>query len=173
MSRLWAASVHYNRYIDKHKVIAYSDSSEQILQQQNDSNTAPLATTLRAGDPYARKLLSQQADVNHLLLRVVLPKRTGRKRKRGSNDPFEYHGDEATERDLPQASEVLDKLSIASNETSMDILGSIHCNHRFRSLPDFQVLDQDNHVMQRIAKQLLNPTRTCVNCSIADVTNHV
>jgi general transcription factor 3C polypeptide 5 (transcription factor C subunit 1) len=44
--------------------------------------------SLRPNDPFARRLLSTPVTTNNLLLKVTIPRRTGRKRKRGTTGPF-------------------------------------------------------------------------------------
>lgn len=44
--------------------------------------------TLRPEDAMARPLLSTSCPSNNVLLKVTVPKRTGRKRKRGTDGPF-------------------------------------------------------------------------------------
>ncbi|KAF2153559.1 hypothetical protein K461DRAFT_142091 [Myriangium duriaei CBS 260.36] len=138
---------------------------KQILQE--NGNALPLAAALRADDPFARKLHSQKFDVSHVLLRVALPKRTGRKRKRGTNDPFEFHGndqvvnttDDSKDRSLPiKADQLLQKLKVAGNDVDIDAIAPIRTTHRFRSLPDFQLADQDASIIQHITDKLLDPT---------------
>lgn len=56
-----------------------------------DNNIDPhqlVSVSLRPDDPFAKRLLSTIVTTNDLLLKVTVPKRTGRKRKRGSSGPF-------------------------------------------------------------------------------------
>ncbi|GAM83879.1 hypothetical protein ANO11243_018690 [Dothideomycetidae sp. 11243] len=131
---------------------------KKILSE--DNAVAHLSTSLRPLDPYARKVLSQRADVNHVLLRVILPKRTGRKRKRGSDDPFEYPTSNFKRYSAGQiADQILQQLKQAGNGIDVEPVGAIRSSHRFRSLPDFQLLDQDSYVMRDVARNLLDPSR--------------
>ncbi|KAF4556614.1 Tau95 Triple barrel domain-containing protein [Elsinoe fawcettii] len=139
-----------------------------------------LATTsLRPDDPFAKKLVSHKAEVDHVLLRIVLPRRTGRKRKRGTDEPYEFHDDRADQqndssnghashvqitqngsngydRGLPlKADEILKKLSAAEGQYSVEPLGTINTSHRFRSLPDFQHMSQDSPLFRSVANCLL------------------
>jgi general transcription factor 3C polypeptide 5 (transcription factor C subunit 1) len=47
-----------------------------------------ISVSLRPDDPFAKRLLATPITTNNLLLKVTVPKRTGRKRKRGSSGPF-------------------------------------------------------------------------------------
>jgi general transcription factor 3C polypeptide 5 (transcription factor C subunit 1) len=52
-----------------------------------DRQSIPLF--LSPDSPYRRPILSHNAVTHNVLLQVTVPKRTGRKRKRGTNGPFE------------------------------------------------------------------------------------
>lgn len=47
-----------------------------------------ISVSLRPDDPFAKRLLSGAVTTNNLLLKVTVPKRTGRKRRRGTSGPF-------------------------------------------------------------------------------------
>lgn len=47
-----------------------------------------ISVSLRPDDPFAKRLLSTPVRTNNLLLKVTVPKRTGRKRRRGTSGPF-------------------------------------------------------------------------------------
>ena len=47
-----------------------------------------ISVSLRPDDPFAKRLLSTPVRTNNLLLKVTVPKRTGRRRRRGTSGPF-------------------------------------------------------------------------------------
>jgi general transcription factor 3C polypeptide 5 (transcription factor C subunit 1) len=105
--------------------------------------------------------------VQNVLLRVTVPKRTGRKRKRGSNHPFEFHGDrdETSENDaehattIPMTAEQLRRRLVDNMDTyTTQPVATIKQTHRFRALPDFQLRAGSQPVMKQIGKTLVNPT---------------
>ena len=105
--------------------------------------------------------------VQNVLLRVTVPKRTGRKRKRGSDHPFEFHGDkdEASENDtehattIPMTAEQLRRRLVDNMDTyTTQPVATIKQTHRFRALPDFQLRAGSQPVMKQIGKTLVNPT---------------
>jgi general transcription factor 3C polypeptide 5 (transcription factor C subunit 1) len=51
---------------------------------------------LNPDSPFRRPITSHNASTHNVLLKVTVPKRTGRKRKRGSDDPFEGQADTAS-----------------------------------------------------------------------------
>lgn len=56
-----------------------------------DDPEACIPLYLRHQDPMSTPILSHNSSTNNILLKFTVPKRTGRKRKRGSQDP--YSGD--------------------------------------------------------------------------------
>lgn len=60
---------------------------QEVLQLEDSRAAIPLY--LRPDNPSVRPLTSHNAATHNVLLKVTVPKRTGRKRKRGSNEPFE------------------------------------------------------------------------------------
>ncbi|PNS21202.1 Transcription factor tau subunit sfc1 [Sphaceloma murrayae] len=176
------------RDIDKAvKVLGGEQQIKQILKQDGTKAT----TSLRPDDPFAKKVLSHRSDVDHVLLRIALPRRTGRKRKRGTNEPYQFYDSEGnvliggTGNETPQgvsqaeipvkpssryefddpckmlplkADEVVNRLSAVKDDYHVSPVGVITHTHRFRSLPDFQLISQDRPVMQEMVRSLLNPT---------------
>ena len=47
-----------------------------------------VSVSLRPDDPFAKRMLAIPVTTNNVLLKVTVPKRTGRKRKRGSEGSF-------------------------------------------------------------------------------------
>ncbi|PSK36568.1 Transcription factor tau subunit sfc1 [Elsinoe australis] len=166
------------------KVLGGEHRIKSALKQ--DGNTALPTTSLRPDDPFAKKIISQKADVNHVLLRIVLPRRTGRKRKRGTDEPYEFYdsdgniqhdsnsgedetvthsglvpqnGNSSKDGTLPpRADEVITRLASAKDDYQIQPLGAVKETHQFRSLPDFQLLSQDSPLMQHISRSLLPGT---------------
>ena len=55
----------------------------------------PLRVNFSRGDPYRTHVSAEELGVSNAALKIVIPKWTGRKRKRGTQDPFErYESDE-------------------------------------------------------------------------------
>ncbi|KAI5270435.1 hypothetical protein E4T47_06260 [Aureobasidium subglaciale] len=130
--------------------------------------TLSVGLSLRPHDHLAKKLVSKEMAVQNLLLRVTVPRRTGRKRKRGSNDPFEFHGDRKESSDdgteeapmsIPLTAEQLRRRLVdnADNYTAQPV-ATIKQTHRFRALPDFQLQAGSQPVMKQIGRGLVNPT---------------
>ena len=120
--------------------------------------TPAAIVSLRPQDPYAKKLVAREAYVNNVLLRVVVPRRTGRKRKRGSNDPFTYEGTAVKQNERPLTGpELLQSIRNNKGDYSIEPVGVIHETHRFHSLPDFQMQSGNIPIFRQIANNLLDP----------------
>lgn len=91
---------------------------------------------LRYQDAMNAAIVSHNAATHNVLLRVTVPKRTGRKRKRGSNGPWE--GDVATSDGAPgtlapeDPRELRRKLQDTVGTYEAEAVGKIKQTHRFR-----------------------------------------
>ena len=79
--------------------------------------------------------MSTKLDSRDLLLSVKVPKRTGRKRLRGSSEPFTYHGSEAQLEEPADVSTevVLQRLGDRPDACKIEVIGTVGATHRFRS----------------------------------------
>ncbi|KAJ4293430.1 tau 95 subunit of transcription factor TFIIIC [Kalmusia sp. IMI 367209] len=162
-----------------------------------------ISVSLRPDDPFAKRLLSTPVATNNLLLKVTVPKRTGRKRKRGSSGPFVADSDaEATnqskrvERQNPRvdAATVFRTLQDTAAKYTVSVAGIIDETHRFRSedlshlprqltdmpdLPDIQYAASTNSTMLKIRDNVLPLSFTKLKAldlntaAGADLTNDV
>lgn len=117
-----------------------------------------VGVSLRPDDPFAAKLTSTGVETRNVLIKLTLPKRTGRKRKRGSDDSFEQH-DSSVEL-APTSITAPDLLRrIRDNESDYVIepIGMVRETHRFRSLPDFQIKASDVPIFEELNAHVLHP----------------
>ena len=99
----------------------------------------------------AKTLLSKKVDVRHMLLKVTVPKRTGRKRKRGSDDPFVLDESQSSSTsNQNEAQSMLRSLRDNNDIASVEVVGKIGETHRFRNMPDFQYATTGNSLMQNL-----------------------
>ena len=99
-----------------------------------------ISVSLRPDDPLAKRLLSTPVRTNNLLIKITVPKRTGRKRKRGSSGPFlppdasdaSKHG---ASNDTPHTAASTIYRSLQDNPSTYKIafIGVMDETHRFRS----------------------------------------
>ncbi|KAJ5114034.1 tau 95 subunit of transcription factor TFIIIC [Penicillium angulare] len=98
----------------------------------------PAKLFLRPEDAMSRPLLSISNPTNNVLLKVTVPKRTGRKRKRGSNEPFtDAAPTEAAVPERPTSKDLLRSLQDNPSKYQIEAIGKIQRTHVFRGMPDF------------------------------------
>ncbi|KAH7135309.1 RNA polymerase III transcription factor IIIC subunit-domain-containing protein [Dendryphion nanum] len=125
-----------------------------------------ISASLRPDDPYAKRILSTAVTVNNLLLKVTVPKRTGRKRKRGTAGPFlteeEIIGSVSGSKSKSKpptpyvdASVIYRSVKDNATEYSVAPVGIIDEAHRFRALPDIQVAASQDPLVKDIKENFL------------------
>lgn len=119
-------------------------------------------------DPFCKPIMSHNARSHNVVLKVTVPKRTGRKRKRGTNGPWE--GDielpdaetQAVEENEVHSRSRLDdpkilrrKLEDNVNSYQVEAVGVIKHTHRFRGLADFYWDMTESSFANRYVDQVL------------------
>jgi len=124
---------------------------ERIMNSIDPEECVPLY--LRHNDPMCVPILSHNAPTNNVLLKITVPKRTGRKRKRGSQDPYEFDNASETATNpvasdppehtigsvsrMDEPSQILRKLKDNMNNYKVEAVGEIRQSHRYRGMSDF------------------------------------
>ncbi|KAL1304170.1 hypothetical protein AAFC00_000595 [Neodothiora populina] len=135
--------------------------------------TLPVGLSLRPHDTLAKKLVSREVPVQNILLRVTLPKCTGRKRKRGSGEPFVYPVDQdrgVVASHSPDAPLLLQHLRDNADRYTIQPIGPVKETHRFRSLPDFQIKSGTQTVMSQIGQHLVDASLASIKRFDLDTT---
>lgn len=144
----------------------------------------PIEASLRPDDPFAKTILAGQVSTENVLLKITVPKMTGRKRKRGSDEPFQFHSShfakEPSSNDEGSAS-VTERRherllrALLDNPTTYTItpIGPIKETHRFRckqitsksnwgiltnkflDLPDFQYTSSTSPLMNKLKRTIM------------------
>lgn len=118
------------------KKLHITDSSQILNPVKADT---PANLILRPEDALARPVQSTSSPSNNVLLKVTVPKRTGRKRKRGSDEPFTEAPD-AVPTEPPQRRNAKDLLrSLRDNPSTYQIqpVGRVERTHVFRGWSRF------------------------------------
>jgi general transcription factor 3C polypeptide 5 (transcription factor C subunit 1) len=105
-------------------------------------------------------LVSSAIETRNVLVKVSLPKRTGRKRKRGSDQPFTDHPNDSKSDNTNSsitAPNFLRRLKDNPENYTIEPIGAVNETHRFRNLPDFQMIASDNAMMRELAVHALKP----------------
>ncbi|KAK3365981.1 RNA polymerase III transcription factor IIIC subunit-domain-containing protein [Lasiosphaeria ovina] len=141
------------------KTFGQNYALEAILDSASPHVSVPLY--MRPDNPASRPLTSHNALTHNIVIKVTIPKRTGRKRKRGSNDPFEgpaQPADPATissrdRLDLPRS--VRSKLCDNVGKYIVEPVGVIANTHRYRGLADFQYALGNSAFMSRFCEKII------------------
>ncbi|KAJ5051009.1 uncharacterized protein L3040_002875 [Drepanopeziza brunnea f. sp. 'multigermtubi'] len=136
---------------------------KRILDSVDPEESIPLY--IRHEDPMCVPILSRNAPTNNVLLKITVPKRTGRKRKRGSQEPYANGNVANASTDSPldttpslatqpsvsnppadtlrshsrmdNPSQLLRKLKDNVGKYQVEAVGEVRQTHRFRGMADF------------------------------------
>lgn len=129
----------------------------------NKRREKSIGASLRPDDILAKPMPSKQVQVNQLVLKVSAPKRTGRKRKRGSNGPFipeaEFANSAAKDTALPSTLDtksVFRSLHDNPDRYTVEVVGHLKDTHRFRSMPDYQYATSTNTLITKFRDTLMS-----------------
>lgn len=141
----------------KHILEPGSDQDARPRKAQRRVTTgAIVGVSLHPHDPLAKKLESTPNSTHGVLVKVTLPKWTGRKRKRGSEDAFLPSASPRSGHEI-MAPDVIRRLLDNAGNHSVEAVGSIETSHRFDSLPDIRIREQDVPVMRELKQHGLTP----------------
>jgi general transcription factor 3C polypeptide 5 (transcription factor C subunit 1) len=123
-----------NRAID---TLDGNDGIARLLHPPKADTPANLF--LRPEDAMSRPLQSISGPSNNVMLKVTVPKWTGRKRKRGSDEPFAYVDPtvETSGPKRPRAKTLQRTLRDNVGKYQIDPVGRVERTHVFRGIPDF------------------------------------
>lgn len=146
--------------LDKAILTLGGNASVARLVDSRDQDE-PARLSLRPADRMARTIGAGVVPGNNLLLKIDVPKRTGRKRKRGSRDPFRTD-QELAELDQSHKPSQTDRLvgAIQDNPDKLEfrVVGPIVRTHRFRDPPDFVWSKKPQGFAAKFKNELLEGT---------------
>jgi general transcription factor 3C polypeptide 5 (transcription factor C subunit 1) len=103
--------------------------------------------------------MSQKVNVNQILLKVTVPKRTGRKRKRGTDGPFieksQFQDGISQNHHESEADKGHQSLNDNPKNFTVNVVGQSKENHRFRSFPDYQYATRGNTTMDKLRETIM------------------
>lgn len=120
---------------------------------------------LRPDVPTTKPILSHNAASNNVVLKITVPKRTGRKRKRGSDEPFTgeaaYTADDEPidyvcsvgREDDPKL--ILRKLQDTAGRYQAEAIGLVRETHRYHGLADFQFSASGMPYLSNVSDKIL------------------
>ncbi|CZR69071.1 related to TFC1 TFIIIC (transcription initiation factor) subunit, 95 kD [Phialocephala subalpina] len=121
---------------------------QRIVESSDAQDIVPLY--LRYDDPMVVPIYSHNSATNNLLLKITVPKRIGKKRKRGTQEPSTgedgwirladddrdpYHVQSHSRMDKPAS--LLRKLRDNKGKYAVEVAGEVTQSHRYRGISDF------------------------------------
>ncbi|KAG4440601.1 hypothetical protein IFR05_003918 [Cadophora sp. M221] len=143
----------------------------RILNSIDPEECIPLY--LRQNDPMCVPILSHNTPTNNILLKITVPKRTGRKRKRGSQDPYKnYNISQPTSVPAPtvqgpsptllssfsrmdEPTQILRKLKDNVGKYTVEAVGEIRQTHRYRGMSDFHQSTSHSEFVPKFTNTML------------------
>lgn len=118
-----------------------------------DHAEKPIHLKFHPEDPFSQPILSVNTQTNNVLLKITVPRRTGRKRKRGSNDPFV---EDLNEPPVKKSARYLLQ-SLQANESTYEIepIASIPVVHIFRTMPDLAYSTSQSPFLNQLRDKVL------------------
>ncbi|CAK3828598.1 Transcription factor tau subunit sfc1 [Lecanosticta acicola] len=138
-------------------VLEHHVGDSKLHGKQNHLPEPVAGVSLRPNDPLAKKLSSTGIESRNVLVKVTVPKRTGRKRKRGSLEPFAESAPPETPNNCITAPELLQRLRENEGKYEVEPVAMLRETHRFRTLPDFQVRNADLPIMRELRDHAMTP----------------
>ena len=136
------------------KAVAMLGGDEEIAQSLKPGNDKPLALRFQPADPASRAVVSYNNRTNNLLLKVTVPRRTGRGRKLGSNDDFIHApADMRVRKDVRH---LLRAMKDNPQRYQAEVVGSIHSTHVWRTMPDFVYSTKGSAYLDEVKTKILS-----------------
>ncbi|KAI9850602.1 MAG: tau 95 subunit of transcription factor TFIIIC [Thelocarpon superellum] len=133
------------------KTLGGPQSLKELVSERNEAPAASLY--LRPDDHTNHPITADPVRSEDVLLRVTLSKRTGRKRKRGSAEP--YQPDESIRRARKDAQYYLRSMRDCPSSYRVETVGAVQRTYRFRALSDFQHSTENSPFMNKMRDTLL------------------
>ena len=141
------------------QILEHHIGDSKLSNKQNELPEPTAGVSLRPDDPFAKRLTSAGVPTRNVLIKVTVPKRTGRKRKRGSDEPFSSPEQPETQQlTSVTGPQLLDRLRDNEGKYQIEPVGILRETHRFRALPDFQMRSGGLPVMQKLRDHVLTPS---------------
>lgn len=127
----------------------------------DDEQDEPARLAIHPADRMARTIGAAVVPGNNLLIKVDVPKCTGRKRKRGSKDPFRTDAELAQinpDHKPSQTDSNVRSIQDNAEKLKFSVIGPIIGTHRFRDPPDFVWRKNPEGFTTKLKDELLEGT---------------
>ncbi|KAK4501853.1 hypothetical protein PRZ48_007662 [Zasmidium cellare] len=138
-------------------VLEHHVGDSKLSNKQHHLPEPVAGVSLRPNDPLAKKIQSTGVETRNVLVKVTVPKRTGRKRKRGSDEPYAEPDRPEQQDNSIKAQSLVRRLRDNEGNYSIKPVGMLRETHRFRMLPDFQLRNTDLPIMRQIRDYTMVP----------------
>lgn len=122
------------------------------IAQALDDPSRTFALSFHPQDPAAKTILATKKDAHNILLQITVPKRTGRKRKRGSDEPW-IDDPHCSKQD---ATNLLQAMRDNPSSYHVNAVSQIPSTHVWRSMPDFVYSTSQAKILQDVKSQILS-----------------
>ena len=126
---------------------------DEIAKSLEPDTDQPLALRFQPEDLASRAVTSYNKKTHNLLLKVTVPKRTGRKRKRGSNNDFTNESTEPSAR--KDVRYLLRSMKDNPRRYEAEIIGPVHPTHVWRTMPDFVYSSKGSMFLDEVKTKIL------------------
>ncbi|KAL6251705.1 tau 95 subunit of transcription factor TFIIIC [Rhinocladiella similis] len=134
------------------KAIQMVGGSSEIAQALNIDGDKTLGLSFQPDNQDSRTVVSYNKKTDNLLLKLTVPKRTGRKRKRGSDDAFIEHVPEDTRKDVAY---LLRSLHDNPKTYEAKVVGKVRSTHIWRTMPDLVYSTRDSQFLRGVRSKVI------------------
>lgn len=124
-----------------------------VVRNLKKSEDSAFGLSFRPQDPTSRTIISHNQPAHNVLLRIEVPKRTGRKRKRGTDEPFVEDVTPPEER--KGVSHLLKSVSDNVEFYTVTAIHGISRTHVFRSMPDYVYSTATTKIVQDVRDKIM------------------
>ncbi|KIW12871.1 hypothetical protein PV08_08058 [Exophiala spinifera] len=134
------------------KAVQMVGGPSEIAQALDVESGKTLGLSFQPENPDSRTVLSYNRKTDNLLLKITVPKRTGRKRKRGSDDAFTEHTPEDTRKDVAY---LLRSLHDNPQTHKAEVAGKVRSTHVWRTMPDYVYTTRDSQFLRDVRSKIM------------------
>ncbi|EXJ91621.1 hypothetical protein A1O3_00171 [Capronia epimyces CBS 606.96] len=135
------------------KAVQMLGGAHEISQCLEPNADKPLGLSFQPDDPSSRTVISYNRKTNNLLLKFTVPKRTERKRKRGSDQPFVDHSTDPFQR--RDSRYLLRSLRDNPHANEAEVVGVIRSTHVWRTMPDYVYSSKGSTFLSQLQTKIL------------------
>ena len=135
------------------KAIRMLGRESEISGSLAPENDKPLGLRFQPDDPTSREVISYNMKTANLLLKVTVPKRIRKKRKRASHQDLPTESTEiSAQKDVRY---LLQSLEDNPQRYSAELVGCIHSTHVWRTMPDFVYSSKASKFLGEVQTKIL------------------